>query len=208
MIKSKASLAVALSKLKTYSKPSISLEQYPTDSEIAAEILWSAYMHGDLSGKTVADLGSGTGILGIGALYLGASKVFFVEKDSKAMAIAKENIEDQLSLICRCKRLYHTHFNDNDQQCDADVPPGVVNPVRLVSMLYVLDQMNYDGWFGLDLFPYRDDPKRFIEVSRDNLRYAGRVVDMMNKKGARELRASGIHGPEMAELIRECMRNS
>ena len=93
MIKSKASLAVALSKLKTYSKPSISLEQYPTDSEIAAEILWSAYMHGDLSGKTVADLGSGTGILGIGALYLGASKVFFVEKDSKAMAIAKENIE-------------------------------------------------------------------------------------------------------------------
>ncbi len=119
--------------------------------------------------------------------------------------IAKENVEDQLSLIMRYKKLYHTHFNDNDQQCDADMPPGTVNMNRLVSFMYVLDQNNYDGWFGLDLFPYRDAPRKFIELSRDNLHYAKRVVDLMNKKGAKELRESGQHGPEMAVLMRDCI---
>ena len=120
--------------------------------------------------------------------------------------IARENIEDQLSLICRCDRLYHTHFNDNDQQCDADLPPGTVNFIRLVSIMYVLDQYGYDGWYGLDLFPYRDDPVKFMEISRDNLCLAKRVVGLMNEKGARELRAAGTYGPEMAVLVRDCIR--
>lgn len=120
--------------------------------------------------------------------------------------IARENIEDQLSLICRYDRLYHTHFNDNDQQCDADLPPGTVNFIRLVSIMYVLDQHGYDGWYGLDLFPYRDDPVKFMEISRDNLRLAKRVVGLLNEKGARDLRAAGTYGPEMAVLMRDCIR--
>lgn len=120
--------------------------------------------------------------------------------------IARENIEDQLSLILRYKKLYHTHFNDNDQQCDADLPPGTVNFIRLVSIVYVLEQMNYDGWLGLDLFPYRDDPAKFIELSRDNLQLAYKVVEQMKQDGAAELRNSGTKGSEMAELIRDCMR--
>ncbi|MCK4283157.1 MAG: hypothetical protein KAX44_02485, partial [Candidatus Brocadiae bacterium] len=103
-------------------------------------------------------------------------------------------------------RLYHTHFNDNDQQCDADLPPGTVNFIRLVSIMYVLDQHGYDGWYGLDLFPYRDDPVKFMEISRDNLRLAKRVVGLLNEKGARDLRAAGTYGPEMAVLMRDCIR--
>ncbi|MCP4712021.1 MAG: hypothetical protein GY869_25655, partial [Planctomycetes bacterium] len=119
--------------------------------------------------------------------------------------IAHENLEDQLALICRYNKLYHTHFNDNDQQCDADLPPGTVNFIRLVSVMYILDEIGYDGWFGLDLFPYRDDPKKFIELSRDNLYLAKQVVDLMNQKGARELREAGTSGPEMAVLTRDCI---
>ncbi len=122
--------------------------------------------------------------------------------------IARENVEDQVSLICRYGKLYHTHFNDNDQQCDADLPPGTVNFTRLVTMLYVLDQAGYEGWFGLDLFPYRDEPRKFIELSRDNLRLASAVVNLMNERGAKELRASGKFGPEMAVLLRDCLRQA
>jgi sugar phosphate isomerase/epimerase len=122
--------------------------------------------------------------------------------------IANENVEDQLSLICRYGRLYHTHFNDNDQQCDLDLPPGTVNFIRLVSIMYVLDQSGYNGWFGLDLFPYRDEPRKFMEISRDNLRYAAAVVDLMNAKGAREMRTAGMSGPEMAVLIRQCIKDA
>lgn len=90
---SKSSLAIALSKLDVFPCPKPGLEQYPTDSEIAAEIIWTAYMTGDIEGKTVADLGCGTGILGIGALLLGAKKVFFVDKDTAALAVLSDNLK-------------------------------------------------------------------------------------------------------------------
>jgi len=91
MIHSKARLAIELSKLKVFETPDVEAEQYPTDSEIAADMLWNAYYLGDIEGKKIADLGCGTGILGIGALRLDAGKVFFVDRDEKALERAKEN---------------------------------------------------------------------------------------------------------------------
>jgi putative methylase len=93
-IRSKKDLAIRLSKLKTFSSPKVLLEQYPTDSEIAADFLWYAYQKGDIKGKTIADLGAGTGILGIGCLLLDAKKVFFVDIDHNAIKTLKENICD------------------------------------------------------------------------------------------------------------------
>ncbi|MBN2368483.1 methyltransferase, partial [Candidatus Woesearchaeota archaeon] len=78
--------------LKVFSDPKISLEQYSTDSEIAAEILWFAALKGDIEAKQVGDMGCGTGILGIGCLLLNARKAYFVDKDSQAINTLKENI--------------------------------------------------------------------------------------------------------------------
>jgi xylose isomerase len=130
---------------------------------------------------------------------------FGINLDIGHSLIANENVEDQLSLICRYGRLYHTHFDDNDQQCDLDLPPGTVNFIRLAAIMYVLDQNAYDGWFGLDLFPYRDPPRKFIELARDNLRLAARVVELLNEQGAAEMRAAGTFGTEMATLVRDCI---
>ena len=91
---SKSGLAIALSKLKTFKKPKVSLEQYPTDSEVAAELLWHAYMAGDIEGKKIADLGCGTGILGIGCLLLGAEHVYFADIDAEALEICLENLQN------------------------------------------------------------------------------------------------------------------
>ncbi|MBI5002768.1 RsmD family RNA methyltransferase [Candidatus Woesearchaeota archaeon] len=88
----KKQLAIQLSKLAVFEKPKLKLEQYPTDSEVASIILWDALMKGDIVGKKVADLGAGTGILGIGALLLGAEQVYFIEKDSDAVAILRQNL--------------------------------------------------------------------------------------------------------------------
>ena len=89
---SQKDLAITLSKLQTFSKPSAALEQYATDSEFAAQFLWNAAMQGDIANKTLADFGCGTGVLGLGALLLGAKKVYFVDLDSEALALAKENL--------------------------------------------------------------------------------------------------------------------
>ncbi|MBN1157569.1 methyltransferase [Candidatus Woesearchaeota archaeon] len=88
---SKASLAIELSRLKRFEEGEIKLEQYSTDSEIAASVLWNALLIGDIKCKTIADLGAGTGILGIGAMLVGAKKVFLVEKEEEALRMAKEN---------------------------------------------------------------------------------------------------------------------
>lgn len=130
---------------------------------------------------------------------------FGINLDIGHSLIASENLEDQLSLILRYKKLYHTHFNDNDQQCDADLPPGTVNFIRLVSVMYVLDEAGYNDWYGLDLFPYRDDPVKFMELSRDNLRLAQRAAERLRERGAPMMREAGVYGLEMAELIRDCI---
>ncbi|MBI2577152.1 50S ribosomal protein L11 methyltransferase [Candidatus Woesearchaeota archaeon] len=88
---SKSGLAIALSALEGFSKPEVRLEQYPTDSEVAASVIWNAYQLGDINGKEVVDLGCGSGILGIGALLLGAKKVSFVDINPEAIDKARKN---------------------------------------------------------------------------------------------------------------------
>ncbi len=90
----KSQLAIRLSMLKIFASPELASEQYPTDSEIAADILWNAYMKGDIERKVIADLGCGTGILGIGCLLLGAKKSYFVDKDEMCLATAAENLQE------------------------------------------------------------------------------------------------------------------
>ena len=91
----KKQLAIKLSKLKGFENPKLKLEQYFLDSEVAAELLWGAYLNGDIEGKLVADFGGGTGILSYGALLLNAKKVYLVEKDKDVIKIANENIRNK-----------------------------------------------------------------------------------------------------------------
>lgn len=91
LIGSKGQLAVILSQLKVFTEAKVSLEQYQTDSEIAASMLWNASLLGDLHCKKIIDLGSGTGILGLGTMLLGASEVQFIEIDEKALETCKKN---------------------------------------------------------------------------------------------------------------------
>ncbi|MFC1753547.1 METTL5 family protein [Thermoproteota archaeon] len=118
---SKSSLAIYLSKLERFSTAKLKLEQYETDPEIAAEVLWHAYMLGDVEGKTIADLGAGTGILSAGVLKLGAKHATLVEKDSDVLSIARRNLEktgDDWKLV-------HSDISEFDEKVDVVVqnPP-------------------------------------------------------------------------------------
>src|SRR3989338_2841187 len=94
---SKKTLAIELSTLEGFYEPKVSEEQYMTDSEIAADILWKAYILGDIYMKGVVDIGCGTGILGIGAGMLGAKKIWLIDKDNNAMDTTKKNISKMKS---------------------------------------------------------------------------------------------------------------
>jgi len=123
---SKKELAVVLSKLKAFDEPAMKLEQYTTDSEVAADALWLAFMQGDVEGKVIADLGSGTGILGLGALALGAKKAFLVDIDTKAMELAMENKE---FLEEKLERKLEAVFSAGDiSMFDEKVDVVIMNP--------------------------------------------------------------------------------
>ncbi len=125
MIYSKKQLEIVLSKLKPLTTPKINLEQYPTPSNIAAEVVWLAYMNNDIKNKIVADLGCGNGILGIGALLLGAKKVFFVDTDSDAILTTKKNLENQRNAILLHQEV--SIFNEHADTIIQNPPFGVQN---------------------------------------------------------------------------------
>jgi len=101
----KKTLAILLSQISSFEKPIVKLEQYQTPSEIAAEILWFISFQNELENKLVADLGCGTGILGLGASVLGAKKVYMIDSDKGSIELAKQNkksLEEILSKKLNC----------------------------------------------------------------------------------------------------------
>ena len=88
----KKMLAVELSKLHSFEKVNVQLEQYATPSEIAADWIWNAAMSGDIAGKVIVDAACGPGILGCGALLMGAQKVVFVDKSADVLELVKKNV--------------------------------------------------------------------------------------------------------------------
>lgn len=85
-------LEILLSRVKPHPKPMVYLEQYQTSPKLASTLLHTAaYTFNDLAGKTVCDLGCGTGILAIGAAILGAEYVVGLDLDPEALKMAREN---------------------------------------------------------------------------------------------------------------------
>jgi len=83
-----------LERLRPHPDPDPELEQYTTPAKVAAEMLFmAAYVHDDIEDRVVADLGCGTGRLGIGALLLDAQYVVGIDIDPRAIAVAVENAE-------------------------------------------------------------------------------------------------------------------
>lgn len=83
-------MEMMLERLEGFSKHSFAREQYSTPASVAAELLFLAAMHNDLG--RVCDLGSGTGVLAIGAALMGAQAVG-VEIDRDALATARKNAD-------------------------------------------------------------------------------------------------------------------
>lgn len=79
---------------EAHSSPKAFLEQYTIPVDVASEILFlAAYVHDDVAGKTVVDLGCGTGRLALGAVLLGAREAIGIDIDRVAVKIARNNSE-------------------------------------------------------------------------------------------------------------------
>lgn len=84
-----------LQDVPVFSEPKLQLEQYPTPPHLAACILYEAqHRYGDITDRSVLDLGCGCGILSTAACLLGSGYTLGVDIDPDALHVAKKNAEE------------------------------------------------------------------------------------------------------------------
>jgi putative methylase len=84
-------LAQELAVVAGFEDPRAPLEQYHTPPDLAAHIVHVADLQDDIEGRTVVDLGCGTGMLALGAALRGPSRVLGVDIDPAPLSTAREN---------------------------------------------------------------------------------------------------------------------
>ncbi|HEV2450137.1 MAG TPA: methyltransferase, partial [Thermoplasmata archaeon] len=91
MTGARAKLIRTLDALERLPDPDPGSEQVATPAELAVELLADAAARDDLAGRSVLDLGSGGGTLAIAAAQLGAAHVLGIERDPRAVELARKN---------------------------------------------------------------------------------------------------------------------
>lgn len=90
-MRSRRSLARTLEAVADFEEPRVELEQYLTPAEVAAHVAHLAHLQGDLTDRTVVDLGTGTGMLAIATTFADPKSVVGVDVDAGALSIARRN---------------------------------------------------------------------------------------------------------------------
>ncbi len=87
----KRALERRLANVEGFREPRLDLEQYPTPADLAAHLVHLADLQGDVAGLTVVDLGTGTGVLALGAATRDPERVLALDVDAGALVVAREN---------------------------------------------------------------------------------------------------------------------
>jgi len=89
----KKRLEIVLSRLKEIPSPKPELEQYTIPGDLAAQMINTAYLQGDIKNKRILDLGCGTGRLTIGSVLMQAKEAIGIDIAEDALKTAKENVK-------------------------------------------------------------------------------------------------------------------
>lgn len=71
--------------------------------------------------------------------------------------IAGENPAESAALLARYKRLFHIHLSDNYGKTDDDLLIGSVSLWQTLEFFYQLQEVGFDGWYVMDIWPPRMD---------------------------------------------------
>ena len=164
-------LEMRLQRVAPFDEPSAALEQYPTPSTIASDILFSAYVNGDVCDKTVNDLGCGTGIFSIGAKLLGANVVRGYDISRSALDVARKNIE-LLNVDVELMECDVTEVNDRADTTFMNPPFGCQN--RRADRLFLDKAMELsDSIYSIHMADTLDFLNEYIESKgREIVAYA------------------------------------
>ena len=89
----------------------------------------------------------------------------------------RESPGESVAIFARHGKLFNIHFNDSFRDWDDDMIVGTVHVWETLEFLYYCKATGYDGWFGLDMFPYREDGVAAAQMAIDNIEALAALLD-------------------------------
>lgn len=84
---------------------------------------------------------------------------------------AQESPGEAIALCAHYNRLFQVHVNDNYGDWDSDLLVGQINLWRSLEFFYWLKRADYDSWYIMDFFPYRENgPAALAQCIRNTRR--------------------------------------
>jgi xylose isomerase len=118
---------------------------------------------------------------------------------------AYENTAESVALLQYFgKKLYYMHFNDNWRLWDDDMIAGSVHTLELLELLYWLDRIGYNGWYALDIFPYREDGVKAANESIAWIRGLHGLLDRIGRERIAEVITRG-DAMDASAMIRQAL---
>jgi len=96
--------------------------------------------------------------------------------------MAKEKPAESAVLLLMHNKLFNVHINDAYGDWDDDLIAVSVHLQETLEFLYYLEKFNYNGWIGLDIFPFRMDGGRAADLCIKNLRGIEQILDRLDKR--------------------------
>jgi xylose isomerase len=119
--------------------------------------------------------------------------------------MAYENVAESTALLQYFGgKLFYMHFNDNWRLWDDDMTVGSVHTIEMLELLYWLDRVNYNGWYALDIFPYRENGLRAASESIRWIQGLQGLVDRIGRERIGQVIASA-DAMSASEMIREAL---
>ena len=91
-----------------------------------------------------------------------------------------ENPGESVAYLARHGKLFNVHFNDAYGHWDDDMIPGTIHFWETLEFLYYCKRTGYDGYFGLDMFPYREDGARAAEMAIANIKALWKLLGKLD----------------------------
>ena len=107
--------------------------------------------------------------------------------DTGHSLMALENPAESAVLAMKFNRLFHLHLNDNYRDWDHDMIPGTVNLWETLELFYWLRKMNFSGWYGIDIYPYREEGAKALEQTVKNIYKFMEMAEQLQKTDIEEM---------------------
>jgi len=120
--------------------------------------------------------------------------------------MSKEKPAESAAILGMHNKMFNVHMNDAYGDWDDDMIAVSVHLQESLEFLYYLDEMHYNGWIGLDIFPFRMDGRTATELCVKNLRSLERILDRLDRTAMKEAMKS-LNAGNSQRIIRDALFN-